>query len=94
MSSNTFTQKSSIVPQGFGQPLAPGTPLPKGVHNWQARFANQPLPTKKVYSIPATAPAPAPATGVLSDMPGGKRRRRKTTKKRKTKRMRKSRRHR
>jgi len=91
MSSNTFTQKSSIVPQGFGQPLAPGAILRPGVLNSQVRYANQPLQTKQVYSIPATAPASA--TGV-SVQPGGKRRRRKTTKKRRTKRMRKSRRHR
>ena len=74
------------APQGFGQPLAPGAPLPKGVQNKQVRFANQPPP------LPPTISA-IPAKGVQIQ-PGGKRRRAKTTKKRRTNRMRKSRRHR
>ena len=92
MSSNTFTQKSSIVPQGFGQPLAPGTPLPKGVSNSQVRYTNQPFQPFQYFKPNTVSSAPAP--GTRSNMPGGKRRRRKTTKKRRTKRMRKTRRHR
>ncbi len=79
-------QSSYMVPQGFGQPLAPGTPLPKGVQNKQVRFANQPQPA------PPTIPA-IPATGVPTQA-GGKRIRRNSRKKRRTNRMRKSRRRR
>ncbi len=75
------------APQGFGQPLALGTPLPKGVTNKQVRFVGQPLPTKQYFSVPAPG---------VQVQPGGKRRHRnkKTTKKRRNSRMRKTRRHR
>ena len=80
------------APQGFGQALPPGTPLPKGVKNKQVRFLGQPpLPSAMpvISSIPATGAEPPQA--------GGKRRRirkNKTTKRRKTNKMRKTRRHR
>ena len=76
--------------QGFGQPLAPGTTLPKGVTNKQVRFVGQPpLP-------PATPATPAISATGVQVQPGGKRRRRnkKTTKRRKTNKMRKTRRYR
>jgi hypothetical protein len=79
--------------QGFGQPLAPGATLAKGVTNKQVRFVGQPpLPS----ATPATPVIQAiPATGVPVQ-PGGKRRRRnkKTTKRRKTNKIRKTRRYR
>jgi hypothetical protein len=76
------------APQGFGQPLAPGAPLPKGVTNKQVRFVGQP-------SLPSATPAiqAIPATGVTTQA-GGKRRRRKTTKKRRISRRKRTRRHR
>ena len=77
-------QSSPMAPPGFGQPLAPGAPLPKGVQNKQVRFANQSPPSPVIPTIPATG---------VPTQAGGKRRRRNTRKKRRTNRMRKSRRH-
>jgi hypothetical protein len=76
--------------QGFGQPLAPGAPLPKGVTNKQVRFVGQ-QPLQSATPVMQAIPA----TGVQLQ-PGGKRRRRnkKTTKRRKTNKMRKTRRYR
>ena len=84
MNSNSLT--TNIIkpaPPGFGQPLAPGTPLPKGLTNKHVRFADQTQATQAT-----------PATGV-SIQPGGKRRsirKNKTTKRRRISRKYKSRR--
>jgi hypothetical protein len=64
---NPTLYNNKPAPPGFGNPLPPTTPLPKGVKNKQVRFANQPIPTKAA-PIMAT-----PATGALLIQPGGKR---------------------